>query len=169
MTTALLLTFGMALSTSVMADLPSRQQVHIQVAVFKGDPLGSRAEGTVKTLAEPALRVLANQTATFQSGGQTPVPGADGTISYEPTGLTLKLTPFLKADGEVLLDVDAQITDVAPGRGITLGNGQVVPAFNKQTIQTRRSLKDTQTVRVRMGATSPTDQTWVELTVHVVR
>jgi general secretion pathway protein D len=167
--TGLLLALGMTLGSAAHAEVAGPQVV-IQMAVFKGDPLGSRDEGTLKCLSAPKIVTLDGQTAYVQIGGQVAIPEpGSGRVTYQPTGVTLKLTPKVQPEGTVLLRLESQITEVAPGRGVTLSKGVVVPAFNTQSVQLIRVAKDTESFKVRVAADSVTDQTWIDLTVNIVR
>ncbi|HJZ58493.1 MAG TPA: hypothetical protein VKE74_26360 [Gemmataceae bacterium] len=165
---AMVIALGLAMGASAQAEAFPPPQFHITATVFKGDPLGSRAEGTVEVLSRPQIQVLPGQTGCVQVGGQVPVLRGTQAIEYNPTGLRLKVTPQPRPDGTVLLDLEAQVTTPCP-TPVDLGNGLTAVAFNTQSVATRRVVRDTQTVRVRIAADSPTDQTWAELTLHIVR
>ncbi len=80
---------------------------------------------TVNVVSSPQLLVLNNQTAQLQVGQQVPVPveqqqstlvaGAPlvNTINYVNTGVILSVTPRANATGEVTLDIEQEVSDVA--------------------------------------------------------
>jgi hypothetical protein len=164
---AMVIALGLAMGTSVQAEVPVEQYL-IQVIVYKGDPLGSKAERTVEVLSRPQIMVLAGQTGYVQVGGEVPVVRGTQGIEYIVTGLTLKLTPKPQADGTAQLIVESKLTKPVPAP-VNLGNGLTAVAFNSENFTAIRVMKDTQTVRVRIAADSATDQTWAELTLHIVR
>jgi hypothetical protein len=166
--TGLMLALGLGMGTSAHAEVAPQPQYVIQVTVWKGDPLGSKAEGTVEVLARPQLVVCDRQTGFVQVGEQVAVTRPDGRPRFEFSGLTLKLTPAVQSDGTVVLRTESQVTTVSP-TPVCLGNGMVVPAFNCQAVTLVSMVKDTQTIRLRLAVDSPTDQTWAEVTVHVVQ
>ncbi len=97
----------------------------------------------VNVVSAPKLLVLNNQTAVLQVGDQVPIATQNSTatidsnapiinsIEYRDTGVILKVTPRVNANGLVLLDIVQEVSDVnttAPrGAGI-----------NSPTISTRR-------------------------------
>jgi len=117
--TAMLLSLGMALGTSAMTEVPGKERFQLDVKILKGDPLGSREEGNLKHLSEPRIQVLSNVTASFFTGGEHPYTGPSGMVEYVPLGIGLKLRPKLQDNGEILLHVEWQNTEVAPGEGRT--------------------------------------------------
>jgi general secretion pathway protein D len=97
----------------------------------------------VNVVSAPKILVLNNQTAVLQVGDQVPIATQNSTattdpnaptinsIEYRDTGVILKVTPRVNANGLVLLDVAQEVSDVnttaARGAGI-----------NSPTISTRR-------------------------------
>jgi general secretion pathway protein D len=85
-----------------------------------------RAVSDVKVLSAPSVVVLDNQVATLQVGDQIPVttqsatsviaPGAPivNNIDYRNTGVILRVVPRINVNGNVLLDIEQEISNVAP-------------------------------------------------------
>ena len=79
----------------------------------------------VKILSNPSLVVIDNQAATLQVGDQVPVttqsaqsviaPGAPvvNNIDYRNTGIILRVAPRINANGNVLLNIEQEISSVA--------------------------------------------------------
>ena len=79
----------------------------------------------VKILSNPSLVVVDNQAATLQVGDQIPVttqsaqsviaPGAPvvNNIDYRNTGIILRVAPRINANGNVLLNIEQEISSVA--------------------------------------------------------
>ena len=79
----------------------------------------------VKILSNPSLVVVDNQIATLQVGDQIPVttqsaqsviaPGAPvvSNIDYRNTGIILRVAPRINANGNVLLNIEQEISSVA--------------------------------------------------------
>lgn len=164
---ALLLAVGLGMGSSAVAEVPVHQFV-IQLAVCKGDPLGSKAGGTVDILSRPQIAVQDGQIGCVQVGRGVPVPGSNGKVEFVQTGLVLKVLPKMQNDGSVLLRLDSRITESAPG-GVALGNGLVAPTFNTTATATLCKVKAGEPLRIRLSAASATDQTWIEATLHIVR
>ena len=78
----------------------------------------------VKVLSNPSLVVVDNQAATLQVGDQVPVTTGSATvlttsntvvntIDYRNTGIILRVAPRINSNGNVLLDVEQEISNVA--------------------------------------------------------
>jgi general secretion pathway protein D len=84
-----------------------------------------RAVSDVKVLSAPSVVVLDNQVATLQVGDQIPVttqsatsviaPGAPivNNVDYRNTGVILRVVPRINVNGNVLLDIEQEISNVA--------------------------------------------------------
>jgi general secretion pathway protein D len=107
----------------------------------------------VNVVSAPKLLVLNNQTAVLQVGDEVPVATQNSTsnidpnaptinaIEYRNTGVILKVTPRVNANGIVMLDVTQEVSDVNT-------NVSSVSGINSPTISTRRI---SSTVAVRDG------------------
>lgn len=164
--TGMMLALGMAMGTTAAAEGP--RQFQIDVSLYAGDPLGSRDAGTLKVLAEPRMVVVGGRGASFHSGGRIAVEDDRGNTRYEAVGTQIEVLPVRTRDGAIWVEVTTSTREVDPGLGITAG-GKVVPGFREHS--ERRALLVTagKPVRLRVSAAAPDAQTWVELTVHVVR
>ena len=80
----------------------------------------------VKVLSNPSLVVLDNQAATLQVGDQVPFSTGTATvltanntvvntIDYKNTGIILRVLPRANANGNVVLDIEQEISSVAAG------------------------------------------------------
>jgi general secretion pathway protein D len=97
----------------------------------------------VNVVSAPKLLVLNNQTAVLQVGDEVPVATQNSTsnidanaptinsIEYRNTGVILKVTPRVNANGIVMLDVSQEVSDVND-------NVASVQGINSPTISTRR-------------------------------
>jgi general secretion pathway protein D len=81
---------------------------------------------TVKVLSNPSLVVLDNQPATLQVGDQVPFSTGTATvltanntvvntIDYKNTGIILRVLPRANSNGNVVLDIEQEISNVAAG------------------------------------------------------
>jgi general secretion pathway protein D len=108
----------------------------------------------VRVVSSPQLMVLNNQTAQLQVGQQVPVPveqqqstltpGAPliNTISYLNTGVILQVTPRANANGEVTLDIEQEVSDVASE---TTG-GLNAPTINERRVKSNVSVESGESV-----------------------
>jgi general secretion pathway protein D len=80
----------------------------------------------VKVLSNPSLVVLDNQAATLQVGDQVPFSTGTATvltanntvvstIDYKNTGIILRVLPRANANGNIVLDIEQEISSVAAG------------------------------------------------------
>ena len=93
-------------------------------------------------LAEPNLTVMSGQPASFQVGGQIPIPVGqqNGTISIEfkPYGVILTFLPTVLGDGRINVHVRPEVSDLDPANGVQIGSGSVtfkVPAFRVRSAE----------------------------------
>ena len=123
-----------------------------------------KAQGRVDILSRPQLQVADNQTGFVQVGQNFPylsnstltaTGAAQQSIAYEPTGVTMRVTPRVNPDGKVLMRVEPQIESVT-NSPVSLGNGVLAPAFNVETVQTTVLASDGETI-VLGGLISKTD------------
>ena len=101
-----------------------------------------RGVSDVKVLSTPSVVVLDNQAATLQVGDQVPVATASATvltgtgapvvntIDYRNTGVILRVVPRINANGNVLLDVEQEISNVAAGSA-----GSLTPTVSQRRVQ----------------------------------
>jgi pilus assembly protein CpaC len=116
-----------------------------------------RQNQLMRTLAEPNLTAISGETASFQVGGEIPVPVPQGggggstsaviTIQYENYGVILHFTPVVLGDGHIRLKIDPEVSDLDYAHGVTIG-GFVVPGFTIRTVDTTVELGDGQTFTI---------------------
>jgi pilus assembly protein CpaC len=117
-----------------------------------------RTNQLMRTLAEPDLTAISGEQASFQVGGQIPIPvpqqsagggtgGAVITIQYENYGILLHFTPVVLGDGRIRLKIDPEVSDLDYAHGVTIG-GFVVPGFTTRTVDTTVELADGQTFSI---------------------
>ena len=99
--------------------------------------------GLVKTLAEPTLTAISGETASFQAGGEFPVPvgqsttnGVSGiTISFKPFGVSLAFTPLVLSEGRISLKLQTEVSELSNNGAVTL-NGISIPALKLRRANT---------------------------------
>jgi general secretion pathway protein D len=108
----------------------------------------------VNVLSAPDLMVLNNQTATLQVGDEVPIATQQSqstltnnapiinSIEYENTGVILKVTPRVNADGLVTMDVSQEVSDVSTTTTSTLNS----PTISERLISSSVAIHDGQTV-----------------------
>ena len=107
----------------------------------------------MKVLSTPSVVVLDNQTATLQVGDQVPVATASATvlsgtgapvvntIDYRNTGVILRVVPRINANGNVLLDIEQEISNVAAGSA-----GSLTPTVSQRRVKSSIAVASGQTV-----------------------
>jgi pilus assembly protein CpaC len=111
-----------------------------------------RRRGDARLLAEPTLLTANGDTATFLSGGELPIPVAQGaqgggtvvTIVYREFGVRLNFVPEVLSDSLIRLRVRPEVSSLDFANAITL-QGFRVPALRTRRVET--------TVDVRRGQT----------------
>ena len=108
----------------------------------------------VSVLSSPSLMVLDNKTATLQVGDQVPIstqsavsvlsPGAPlvNSVSYRDTGVILSITPRINDSGRVLLDIQQEVSSVAPTTSSSIDS----PTIQQRKIKTTVVLDDGQSL-----------------------
>ncbi|MBI1832827.1 MAG: hypothetical protein HYR84_15410 [Planctomycetes bacterium] len=114
-----------------------------------------KTQGRLTVLSRPQIMTLDNQTALIQVGAT--VPYADGaatitnigitppSISRQPTGVNLQVTPRITPDGRVLMRGVPDITSLSPIQ-LDLGNGLKGTIFNTQHLETTVVAADGETI-----------------------
>lgn len=109
---------------------------------------------TVTVLSAPELLVLNNQTASLQVGDEVPIATEQSqstltsnapvinSIEYQNTGVILKVTPRVNADGLVTMDVSQEVSDVSTTTSSTLNS----PTISERLISSSVAIHDGQTV-----------------------
>jgi general secretion pathway protein D len=123
-----------------------------------------RTVSDVKVISTPSVVVLDNQVATLQVGDQVPVATASATvltgtgapvvntIDYRNTGVILRVVPRINSNGNVLLDVEQEISNVAPGSA-----GSLTPTVSQRKVKSSIAVASGQTVLLA-GLISETQQ-----------
>jgi pilus assembly protein CpaC len=105
--------------------------------------------GMGKILAKPTLVARTGETAHFLSGGEVPIPIAQGgnldaiTIDYKEFGVGVSFTPTVLSDNRIHMDVSTEVSQVDFGLGTTV-SGLVAPGFRTRRANTGLELGDGQ-------------------------
>jgi general secretion pathway protein D len=106
----------------------------------------------VKVLSNPSLVVLDNQVATLQVGDQVPFSTGTATvltanntvvntIDYKNTGIILRVLPRANANGNIVLDIEQEISNVAAGSAQSL-----TPTISQRRVKSSIAVASGQTV-----------------------
>ena len=106
-----------------------------------------KENGLLTVLAEPTLIALSGQTASFNAGGEIPIPQAGGlgttTIIYKKFGVGLSFTPTVLSGGKISMQVQPRVSDLDFSNAI-MSSGFVIPAFTERDVSTVIELADGQ-------------------------
>jgi len=109
---------------------------------------------SVKVLSNPSLVVIDNQPAILQVGDQVPISTGSATvlttsntivntIDYRDTGIILRVVPRVNVNGIVRLDIEQEISNVAPSGGTTT---TLTPTVSQRRVKSSISVASGQTV-----------------------
>ena len=110
----------------------------------------------VQVLSSPELMVLDNQPARLQVGAIVPYLSQTSqssissnapivnSVQYQQTGVIMQVTPRVNSGGQVTLDIDQEVSDVAQGSVTTPGLNS--PTFNERSVTSRVVVRDGQTI-----------------------
>jgi general secretion pathway protein D len=108
----------------------------------------------VKVLSNPSLVVLDNQVATLQVGDQVPISTGTATvltanntvvntIDYRNTGIILRVVPRITSGGNVVLDIEQEISNVPTTSAAT---PNLTPTVSQRKVKSSISVQTGQTV-----------------------
>ena len=126
-----LFSFGAAGATSGIGILKKTGS-----AVLKLELDALESEGLGKTISNPKLFTLDNQTASIKQGEQIPVSGGDGADTFADAALKLTVTPNIIGDGNVMLQI--VVNNDTPNRS----GGGGTPGINTMEINTKLLVAD---------------------------
>ncbi len=110
-----------------------------------------KEQGLLTVLAEPTLTALSGQTASFNAGGELPIPEASGlgtvSVKYKKFGVGLSFTPTVMSDGKITMQVSPRVSDLDFSNAI-VQQGFVIPAFTEREVTTVVELADGQSFAV---------------------
>jgi len=110
------------------------------------------SESRAKIISSPSLMVLNNQKATIQVGDQVPITTQQqqattttsnivNSIEFRDTGVLLSVTPRVNAGGLVIMEVEQEVSNVAPTAANTL-----TPTIQQRKINSTVAVQSGETV-----------------------
>jgi len=124
-----------------------------------------------RTLAEPTLTTLNGRKASFNSGGQFPVPVISGSggggsnlqgVDFEDFGLQLDFTPYVISEGRIRLLIDFEASTRQMQTGTQVG-GSSVSGKDIRSFSNTVELRQNQTLAVAglvMSSVGSSSQRW---------
>ena len=117
----------------------------------------AKENGMAKVLAEPTLTTLTGSTASFNSGGEFPIPvprGDNGiTIEFKEFGVNLDFTPIVLGSGNINVNLDVEVSEVSTNNTVGINTMETNASFIIPSVVTRKAssmveLKDGQTMGI---------------------
>jgi pilus assembly protein CpaC len=113
------------------------------------------SKNLLRRLAEPNLVALSGQVASFEAGGQIPVPiavtsgigVATPTIEFKDFGVLLKFRPTVLANGVINLSINPEVSELDFTNAVTI-SGTTIPALTRRTATTTVELRDGQSFAI---------------------
>ena len=111
--------------------------------------------GKAQLLSRPSVLARNNQPATIQIGQDVPLitnvrfdtfGNAINTVSYQPVGIILKVTPFITSEGLVQMIVQPSTSSIDPSQSIPISAGVNAPVIDVRSADTVVLTPDGQTV-----------------------
>jgi len=108
-----------------------------------------------RTLSRPKIVALSGKEASLNVGGERGIIteaniSDSGTTSYDVEyvnyGISLSITPIVKANNEIQVALTTEITDVDTSNSLSLGEGISTPGFSERSASTELTVKDGETV-----------------------
>jgi general secretion pathway protein D len=112
----------------------------------------------VHVISSPQLLVLDHQSASLLVGAAVPIPTAQiqstittgapivNTVQYVDTGVILKVTPLVNANGQITLDVGQEVSEVAATSAQTSSTSTFGPTITERRLQSSVTVQDGETV-----------------------
>ncbi|MGH6972900.1 MAG: type II and III secretion system protein family protein, partial [Caulobacteraceae bacterium] len=108
-------------------------------------------KGAIRELARPNLVAMSGQEASFLAGGEFPVPIPNGnlgtTIQFQQFGVKLNVTPTVEDNGEIVLKVAPEVSELDPKDGVNI-QGFQVPAIAMRRASTQVELNNGQSFAI---------------------
>jgi pilus assembly protein CpaC len=120
---------------------------------FAGFLEALRTEGLAKLLTEPHLVTLSGQPARLHSGGEQPIPEAQGlgtvNVKLVPFGTDLTYLPIVLGNGKIHMDITTDVSQLDFTDTATLvAGGNPIPGRTSQSAHTVVEMEDGQTLAI---------------------
>ena len=108
-----------------------------------------RQNNLAKVLSDPTLVAIDGRPASFNSGGEFPIPVPAGLgqvgIEFREYGTRLDFVAKVKGDGRIWLEVRPMVSEIDPGRSVSI-EGTSVPGIRTRWVDTAVELRAGQTL-----------------------
>ncbi len=110
-----------------------------------------RTDNLMSIMSEPTLVAINGEKASFNSGGEIPVPEPQSlgtiSISWKKYGTQMKFVPMVLGNGRIRLDVHPEISELDDSRSFII-QGTKVPGIKMRDIHTSVEMEAGQTLAI---------------------
>lgn len=110
-----------------------------------------RQDNLMKIMSEPTLVSINGQIASFNAGGEIPVPEPQSlgtiSISWKKYGTQIKFVPIVLGNGKIRLEVHPEVSELDDSRGYSIA-GTTVPAIRLREVHTTVEMMAGQTLAI---------------------
>jgi pilus assembly protein CpaC len=110
-----------------------------------------RRDNLIKIMAEPTLVTVSGRAASFNSGGEFPVPVPQSlgttTIEWKKYGTQIDFVPIVLGNGKIRLEIRPQVSELDESRSITIGS-ITVPGLKSRDADTGVEMTAGQTLGI---------------------
>jgi len=110
-----------------------------------------KANGLIRTLAEPNLTCVSGESANFLVGGEVPIPIPQSlgqiAIEFKPFGIGLEFTPTVLSSGMINLRVSPEVSELDYSKKVSF-DGYEIPAVTTRKASTSVDLADGQSFAI---------------------
>ena len=110
-----------------------------------------KANGLIRTLAEPTLTCVSGESANFLVGGEVPIPIPQAlgriAIEFKPFGIGLAFTPTVLSSGMINLQVSPEVSELDYSNALSF-DGYEIPAITTRKASTVVDLADGQSFAI---------------------
>jgi pilus assembly protein CpaC len=110
-----------------------------------------RQDSLMKIMAEPTLTAISGRAASFNTGGEIPVPEPQSlgtiSISWKKYGTQLDFVPIVLGNGRVRIEVRSRISELDSTLSFSI-SGTTVPAIKDREAETAVELQAGQTMAI---------------------
>ena len=149
---------GTSFGTSTGVAFAGEAALGLTTAILSGgqsvfiDLTALEDKGLLRTLAEPNLTALSGETASFNAGGEYPLPTVGENnqvgVDYRPFGVQLNFIPTVLGDGIINLQMNASVSAIDGSTTVQVISGDTsstITAFTDRQVQTTVEMRDGQT------------------------
>ena len=142
------------LISTITGDLfPAQTLAGIGSAVFDaktGFAIGFQMnDGYGRLLAQPKLLCASGEKAEFLSGGEVPIPlitNNQFTVEYKPYGVILNIRPTADRNGNIQMEIEAEVSEVDLTTAVSIGQNVSVPGFRTRKVKTNITVRHGETI-----------------------